>query len=71
MAVAAEVFLSGGANQFTRAPESAGPPLEAEGPHFSDLRDFHQRYIRCNAVPCIFYAVFPQDPFKISGGGSK
>ena len=25
----------------------------------------------CNAVPCIFYTVFPWGPFKISGGGGK
>ena len=26
--------VGGGANQFARAPESAGPPLGAEGPLF-------------------------------------
>ena len=27
-----------------------------------------KRPMRCNAVPCIFYTVFPWVPFKISGG---
>ena len=96
--------VGGGANQLVRGPESAAPPLGAEGPpivlacsvspqvyfrgqtnlgvggpigegyfweprapYFSGLPGFHQWYVRCNAVPYIFYSV--HSPFKISGGG--
>ena len=56
MAVAAEgIFEWGWSKPIYEGPESAGPPLGAEGPYFSDLPDSHQRYIRCKAVPCIFY----------------
>ena len=65
-------------NQFARAPESAGPlwkprdPLrEPRGPYFSDLPGLNQRYMRCNAVPFIFYKIFLVAHSRFLGRGAK
>ena len=43
--VVAEGIFEWRASQFGRGPEAAGPLFRAEGPYFSGLSGFHQRYI--------------------------